>query len=164
MISEWLLTVRESRPRAAGFVPLRRRRFTWDRVQVARGLVIDHSYVESPGQVALFKAAAPELIDIDAVNELRGGVAAARVEWAVPGQLGLPGGDRDTQLAAFQELTHAAGRVLLLTGDLGTYWHARMTGREVGFGDVCGKGDWAAWVPLRVSLSMEGVGFTQPDI
>ncbi len=59
---------------------------------------------------------------------------------------------------AFHDQVHAAGRLLLLTGDLAAYSSARLPCVE----DLFQGGSWAAWVPLSVHLYDDGAG-TRPD-
>jgi len=57
---------------------------------------------------------------------------------------------------------HAAGRLLLLTGDLATYSSARRAGSTATFKQLFPDGSWAAWVPLSVHL-YDGCAGTRPD-
>jgi len=63
---------------------------------------------------------------------------------------------------AFHDRVHAAGRLLLLTGDLAAYSSARRAGSPATFKQLFPGGCWAAWVPLSVHLYDDGAG-TRPD-
>jgi len=58
----------------------------------------------------------------------------------------------------FPDRAHAAGQLLLLTGDLAAYSAAHPAGSPPTFKELFPDGNRAAWVPLLVHLHDDGDG------
>jgi len=72
------------------------------------------------------------------------------VQWLISTVFGGP------TAQAFHDRMHAAGRLLLLTGDLAAYSSARRAGFPATFKQLFPDGSWAAWVPLVAHLYDDG--------
>jgi len=154
VMSPWVLTTRVARPRHRGFTrvtsPAR-----WSRVRQARDIVADYP---DPWDLLVISAPRPDTVDGDGLRRLDPAAynSGGGVQWLTGTVFGGP------TAQAFHDRVHAAGRLLLLTGDLAAYSSARRAGSPATFKQLFPGGSWAAWVPLSVHLYDDGAG-TRPD-
>ncbi len=154
VMSPWVLTTRVARPRRRGFTrvtsPAR-----WSRVRQARDIVADYP---DPWDLLVISAPRPDTVDGDGLRRLDPAAynSGGGVQWLTGTVFGGP------TAQDFHDRVHAAGRLLLLTGDLAAYSSARRAGSPLTFKQLFPGGSWAAWVPLSVHLYDDGAG-TRPD-
>lgn len=150
--SPWVLETRERRPRRAGFTRVTRSR-QWPEVRTARNVIADYA---DPCDVMVVGADHPADLDAHALRDANpGSMRASGVHWVVGSMFDDPATE------TFHDQVHRAGRLLLLTGDLRTYWSATDAGYILRFDQLFPGGAWAAWVPLLAHLYDDGVG-TRP--
>lgn len=151
--SPWALQVRAPDPRQLGF-RLVLHPEQWAQVGAAYNVVADF---QEPGELLVVHAERPPEVDADALLNLEPDAErAGDVHWCIGSTFRGP----DAQ--AFHRHAHRSGRLLLLTGDLASYWTAARNGSTVGFTDLFPTGTWAAWVPLLAHLYSDGVGTHPP--
>jgi len=154
VVSSWVLTARVSRLRRLGFT-----RVTssagWSRVREARSVVADYP---DPWDLLVVGAPKPDTVDGDGLRQMDPAAysSGGGVQWWTGTVFGGP------TVQAFHDRVHAAGRLLLLTGDFAAYSSARHAGSPATFKELFSGGSWAAWVPLSVHLYDDGAG-TRPD-
>lgn len=150
--SEWVLEARERHPDLAGFTRVTAPE-RWPQVGTARGVIADYP---NPDDVMVIGADRPAEVDADGLRHVvLGSWAAGGVRWVTGGMFAGPAAQ------TFHDRVHEAGRVLLLTGDLRTWWAATHTAETLSFDQLFPGGTWAAWVPLLTHLYDTGVG-TRP--
>lgn len=149
--SPWVLEVRVRRPRWRGFTRVTHPR-QWSRVRTARRLVADYS---DPWDVLVASARRPADVDGDGLRTMLPG-SAGSVDWLIGTVFREPGAQ------AFHDQVHAAGRLLLLTGDLQAHWACVDAGRAPTFAELFPGGAWATWIPLLLRRYSDGFG-TRPD-
>ncbi len=147
--SPWVLELRAENPADLGF-RLVLHPGQWPQVRAARGMVADF---RKPGELLVVHAERTWEIDADALLDRRPDAQrAGGVHWCIGSIF------RGPDVQAFHEQVHREGRLLLLTGDLTTYWSTTRDGPAAGFAGLFPTGTWAAWVPLCTHLYADGVG------